>query len=114
MLTNTLETEYLARRQNALKTAHDAVKRFAPGTLAVKDNGGRDVITLVDRAVSDLLHTALPKGHEGWFSEEDVTTLAACRNKLSGWWIPSMVPVSLSMTFPSGASRSLLLSTAQQ
>lgn len=110
MLTNTLETD-VSRIQNA-KTAHEAVKRFVPGTFAVKDNGGRDVITQVDRAMSDVLHTALLKGHEGWLSEEDVTTLAACRNKLSGLWIPSMVPVSLSMTFPRGASRSGLLSTA--
>ena len=80
----------------------------------MKDNGGRDVITQVDRAVSDVLDAALLKGDETWLSEEDVTTLAARRNKLSGWWIPSMVPVSLSMTFPSGASRSGSLSTAQQ
>ena len=40
MLTNTLETD-VSRIQNALKTAHEAVKRFVPGPFAVKDNGGR-------------------------------------------------------------------------
>lgn len=64
MLTNTLETD-VSRIQNALKTAHEAVKRFVPGTFAVNDNGGRDVITQVDPSVSDVLHTALLKGHEG-------------------------------------------------
>lgn len=47
MLTNTLETD-VSRIQNALKTAHEAVKRFVPGRFAVKDNGGRDVITQFD------------------------------------------------------------------
>jgi len=75
MLTDTLESEYLARIQIALKTAHDAIKQFAPGTFAVKDNGGRDVITQVDRAVSDVLRTALLKEDEGWLSEEDVDDL---------------------------------------
>ena len=38
MLTNTLET-HVSRIQNALKTAHEAVKWFVPGTFAVKDIG---------------------------------------------------------------------------
>jgi len=76
MLTDTLETEYLARVQHALNTAHDTVRQFAPGTFAVKDTGGRDVITQVDRAVSDVLRTALLKAEEGWLSEEDVDDLS--------------------------------------
>jgi len=75
MLTDTLETEYLARIQNALNTAHDTVMQFAPGTFSVQDHGGRDVITQVDRAVSDVLRAALLKKHEGWLSEEDVDDL---------------------------------------
>jgi myo-inositol-1(or 4)-monophosphatase len=75
MLTDALEIEYLARIQNALKTAHDAVKQFAPGTFAVKDTGGRDVVTQVDRAVSDVLRVELLKQNEGWLSEEDVDDL---------------------------------------
>lgn len=72
MLIEALESEYLARIQNALKTANDVVRQFAPGTFAVKDRGGRDVITQVDRAVSDVLRAALLKEDEGWLSEEDV------------------------------------------
>ncbi len=72
MLTNSQESEYLARIHHALKTAYDAVKQFAPGTFAVKDNGGRDVITQVDRKVSDVLREVLLKPDEGWLSEEDV------------------------------------------
>ena len=85
MLTNALETEYLGRIQNALTTAHDAVKRFAPGTFAVKDTGGRDVITQVDRAVSDVLRATLLRGDEGWLSEEDVDDL--CRLSKQVVWV---------------------------
>ena len=72
MLTNAAETEYLARIQRALYAAHDVVKRFSPGTFAVRDNGGRDVITQVDREVSDVLRASLLRPDEGWLSEEDV------------------------------------------
>ncbi len=75
MLTKPAETEYLARIQKALKTAYDVVKQFAPGTFAVKDTGGRDVITQVDRAVSDVLRAELLQQNEGWLSEEDVDDL---------------------------------------
>jgi myo-inositol-1(or 4)-monophosphatase len=85
MLTNALETEYLARIQNALTTAHDAVKRFAPGTFAVKDTGGRDVITQVDRAVSDVLRATLLKCDEGWLSEEDVDDLGRLSKQVA--WV---------------------------
>ena len=115
MLTDALETEYLARIQNALKTAHNAVKQFAPGTFAVKDNGGRDVITQVDRAVSDILRAELLRQNAKAGSPKRMsTTLAASRNKLSGWWIPSTVPASSSMTSPSGASQLGSLSTVPQ
>ena len=72
MLTKSAETEYLARIQLALSAAHDRVKQFAPGTFSVKDSGGRDVITQVDREVSDVLRAALLRPDEGWLSEEDV------------------------------------------
>lgn len=64
--------EHLGRIQHALSAAHDTVKRFAPGTFAVNDNGGREVITQVDREVSDVLRAALLRPDEGWLSEEDV------------------------------------------
>jgi myo-inositol-1(or 4)-monophosphatase len=72
MLTETSEQQYLARIQDALQAALAVVQQFAPGSFSVRDNGGRDVVTQVDRTVSDVLRTALLKDGEGWLSEEDV------------------------------------------
>jgi hypothetical protein len=44
---------------DALNATHDVVNRFTQGTFAVKDTGSRDVITQVDRDVSDVLRAAL-------------------------------------------------------
>lgn len=59
MLTKSAETEYLARMYDALNATHDVANRFTQGTFAVKDTGRRDVITQVDREVSDVLRVAL-------------------------------------------------------
>lgn len=72
MLTNSAEVEYLARIRQALSVAHDVVNGFARGTFAVNDDGGRGVITQVDREVSDALRANLLRNNEGWLSEEDV------------------------------------------
>lgn len=72
MLTDLIALQYLARIQNALQAASAVVEQFAPGSFSVRDNGGRDVVTQVDRAVSDVLRTVLLKENEGWLSEEDV------------------------------------------
>jgi myo-inositol-1(or 4)-monophosphatase len=75
MLTDTSEQQYLARIQHALQAALAVVQQFVPGSFSVRDNGGRDVVTQVDRAISDVLHTALLKDGEGWLSEEDTDDL---------------------------------------
>lgn len=75
MLTKSAEAEYIARIHDALNAAHDVVQQFAPGTFAVKDTGGRDVITQVDREVSDVLRARLLRPNEGWLSEEDTDDL---------------------------------------
>jgi len=72
MLTDSIERKYLARMHNALLAATAVVKQFAPGTFSVRDNGGRDVITEVDRRVSDVLREALLEQGEGWLSEEEI------------------------------------------
>ena len=72
MLTKPAESDYLARITEALQAAHATVKRFAPGTFTIKETGGRDVITQVDREVSDVLRASLLRDGEGWLSEEDV------------------------------------------
>ncbi len=76
MLTETIERQYLARILHALEAGSAIVQQSAPGTFSVRDNGGRDVVTQVDRAVSDVLRTVLLKDDEGWLSEEDVDDLA--------------------------------------
>jgi len=85
MPTNTVQHKYLASIANALKASADAVKQFVPGTFSVKDNGGRDVVTQVDRKVSDLLRNVLLEQGEGWLSEEDVDDLS--RLSKSAVWV---------------------------
>ena len=72
MLTKSAEAEYIARIHDALNAAQEVVQQFAPGTFAVQDSGGRDVITEVDREVSNVLRARLLRPDEGWLSEEDV------------------------------------------
>ncbi len=72
MLTKPIEQEYLARIENALKAATTVVGEFVHGEFQVTDRGGRDVVTQVDRKVSDVLRDILLQPGEGWLSEEDV------------------------------------------
>lgn len=71
MPVNSLENKYLVRIQDALEAASNAVSGFSPGKFEVHDRGGRDVITEVDRKVSDVLRNVLLESGEGWLSEED-------------------------------------------
>ena len=71
MLTEIAEKQYLSRLQRALDAADSAVNEFLPGHFEVRDRGGRDVITAVDRKVSDVLRKVLLHPGEGWLSEED-------------------------------------------
>ena len=72
MLTEFAQRTYLARIERALVGAAAVAKRYVPGTFHVRDNGGREVITEVDRQVSDMLRGELPGAGEGWLSEEDL------------------------------------------
>src|ERR1039458_8619411 len=71
MLTESVERQYLSRIQNALYAARASVSAFLPGSFAVHDRGGLDVVTEVDRKLSDLLRESLLQPGEGWLSEED-------------------------------------------
>lgn len=71
MLTECEQRTYLARIGRALQSANDVAQQIVPGAFAVRDAGGRDVITEVDRRVSDVLRAILPAPGEGWLSEED-------------------------------------------
>ena len=72
MLTEQAQREYLARIEGALTTATAVASQFMSGTFEVKDNGGRDVVTAADRAISDQLRRILLMPGEGWLSEEDL------------------------------------------
>jgi len=71
MLTESVERAYLSRLQNALEVAAATVTEFLPGQFEIRDHGGRDVVTAVDRRVSEVLRSALLRPGEGWLSEED-------------------------------------------
>jgi len=71
MPTEAVRRRYLERIAQALKAASDVAKHYAGGTYHVCDNGGRDVVTQVDREVSDVLRQHLLRAGEGWLSEED-------------------------------------------
>ena len=71
MLTDSVQRQYLARIECALKTAAAVARQFVPDSFNVTDNGGRDVITQIDRKVNRALRDALPAPSEGWLSEED-------------------------------------------
>ncbi len=44
---------------------------FLPGRFEIRDRGGRNVVTEVDRKVSDVLRELLLQPGEGWLSEEE-------------------------------------------
>ncbi|HZD31815.1 MAG TPA: inositol monophosphatase family protein [Candidatus Angelobacter sp.] len=71
MATESRQRVYLARIEHALGVATEIARQYAPGTFHVRDRGGRDVITEVDRRISDVLRTNLLAPGEGWLSEED-------------------------------------------
>lgn len=82
MLTDTLERKYLARIETALQAAGDVVAELAPGKIHVEDNGGRKVVTELDRSVSKVLRGCLLEPGEGWLSEEDVDDLTRLNHEV--------------------------------
>ena len=71
MLTKPEQRNYLARIADALRASTAIAKQYSPGTFHVADDGSRNVVTEVDRKISDLLHVQLLRPGEGWLSEED-------------------------------------------
>jgi myo-inositol-1(or 4)-monophosphatase len=72
MLTDLLERQYLSRIRDALIAACELARQYVPGSFTVYDNGGRNVVTEVDRKLNDVLRCYLLREREGWLSEEDV------------------------------------------
>src|SRR5271165_2649440 len=71
MLTESQQRQYLIRIEKTLRAAAEIAARYTPDTCEVRDRGGRDVITEVDRRVGDVLRDQLLRPGEGWLSEED-------------------------------------------
>jgi myo-inositol-1(or 4)-monophosphatase len=71
MLTESEQRSYLTQIERALQVACAVAKQYSPGTFQVTDNGGRHVITEVDRRISDVLRAQLLHAGQGWLSEED-------------------------------------------
>ncbi len=82
MLADSAERDYLARIENALQAATAVVGEFARETIQVTDNGGREVVTEVDHAISAVLRQALLTPDEGWLSEEDPDDRARLSQKV--------------------------------
>jgi myo-inositol-1(or 4)-monophosphatase len=66
----------IARIESGLRAAAEILGRFTPGAVASTKKKGGDPITEADTAVNNALRELLPRGDEGWLSEETVDDLA--------------------------------------
>jgi len=75
----------LRRIEQALESAGTVLARFTPGQIEhrIKERG--DPVTEADMAVNEVLLSSLPRGDEGWLSEE--TADAAARLQKSRVWV---------------------------
>jgi myo-inositol-1(or 4)-monophosphatase len=62
--------EVLERIEAALDAAKNVFDRFTPGEIEAEYKAGHDPVTEADRALDLVLRRNLPRGGEGWFSEE--------------------------------------------
>lgn len=72
----------LRRIREALAATADIFADYEPGRVEAEKKAGGDPVTKADNAVDDLLHQFLPRGDEGWLSEEttdDLNRLEASR-----------------------------------
>ncbi|MGH9470534.1 MAG: 3'(2'),5'-bisphosphate nucleotidase CysQ [Terriglobia bacterium] len=65
----------LARIQEALSAAEEALKPFAPGAIEAKYKSAGDPVTEADHAVNHVLQKLLLRDGEGWLSEESADDL---------------------------------------
>lgn len=62
--------ECLTRIERAIEAASEILRGFTPGNVEAGDKGGGDPVTEADLAVDAALKKLLPRGDEGWLSEE--------------------------------------------
>ena len=78
----TSRTEDLSRIEAALTAAAEAVRPFTPGSVAFETKEERgDPLTEADLAVDRTLKAILPRGDEGWLSEETADDLDRLRHR---------------------------------
>jgi myo-inositol-1(or 4)-monophosphatase len=63
-------TEELARIAAALDEARQVLREFTPGDVEARMKSGDDPVTAADTKVDAVLKRLLPRGDEGWLSEE--------------------------------------------
>lgn len=78
-------SEIVQRIEAALTAARRVFDDFTPGAVAAEYKAGHDPVTEADKAVNAVLQHALPRGEEGWFSEESTDDLS--RLKKRALWI---------------------------
>lgn len=78
-------SEIVQRIESALKAAQSVLKKFTPGAIAAEYKSGHDPVTEADKEVNAILQQELPRGEEGWFSEESTDDLS--RLKKHALWI---------------------------
>jgi myo-inositol-1(or 4)-monophosphatase len=60
----------LRRIEEGLRRAAAILERFTPGEVEHRKKGGGDPVTEADTEINDALLDLLPRGDEGWLSEE--------------------------------------------
>ena len=70
------DVHILERINEAIEMARGVVAEFTPGEVTPEWKGINDPVTAADRALDEALRKALPRGDEGWFSEETTDDLS--------------------------------------
>ena len=73
--------ETLEHIRQALETARDILEQHVSGEIDVQRKAGGDPVTAADHAVNDMLRQFLPRGDEGWLSEETTDDLSRLDKK---------------------------------
>ncbi len=73
--------ETLEHIRQALETARDILEQHVSGAIDVQRKAGGDPVTAADHAVNDMLRQFLPRGDEGWLSEETTDDLSRLEKK---------------------------------
>ena len=79
------ESDTLRRIESALSAASDILREYTPGAVAASLKADGDPVTEADERVNRLLLESLPRGSEGWLSEE--TKDGPERRRRSRVWI---------------------------